>query len=151
MVARIDTLSLSIAGWSMASLTSVFLFFKPEIYTFGVVLVAIFLDAFFGLTVAVSKRKDFALSKLGRVTFFKISAYMSTLILLYMVEKLIVEDPFFGIRVAAGWAAACEFWSMSASILIIWPDAPFFRLIRRQLKGEIAAKMGQDLDDILED
>lgn len=149
MLLKLETVASSFIGWLIAVATAVYTFFLPEIYAFGVVFVAILLDAFFGLTVALGKRKDFALSKLGRITLFKISAYMATLILVFMVEKLAHDNGFIGVKVAAGWAAACEFWSMSASILILWPDAPFFKLMRKQLKGEIAAKLGQDLNDVL--
>lgn len=149
MLFKLESVAFSLAGWCIAIGTAVFTFFLPEIYAFGVVFVAIMLDAFFGLSVAVHSRRDFALSKLGRVTLFKMSAYMATLILVFMVEKMAHDQGFIGVKVAAGWAAACEFWSMSASILILWPEAPFFKLLRKQLKGEIAAKLNQNLDDVL--
>lgn len=151
MLSKLETVAGSLFGWLLATGTALLNFFLPEIYAFGVVFVAIMLDAFFGLTVALHTRKDFALSKLGRITLFKISAYMASLALVFMVEKLVHDGGFIGIKVAAGWAAACEFWSMSASILIIWPEAPFFKIMRRHLKGEIAAKLGKDVDDILPD
>lgn len=125
-------------------------FFKPEKFAFTVVLVAIFLDAVFGVWAAITQKK-FVLSKLGRVTFLKISAYFGALVMLYMVEKLLHDSGFFGIKLAAAIAAACEFWSMSASILIIWPKAYFFRIVRRQLRGEIESKLGKPVDDILEE
>jgi len=151
MFSKLETVAGSLLGWLLAAGAAVLNFFLPEMYAFGVVLVAIMLDAFFGLTVALYTRKDFALSKLGRITLFKISAYMASLCLVFMVEKLVHDGGFIGIKIAAAWAAACEFWSMSASILIIWPDAPFFKIMRRHLKGEIAAKLGKDIDDILSD
>ncbi len=107
------------------------------------------LQIYFGTIVSISKRKKFALSKLGRLTVFKIISYGAALVVVFMIEKLAHDTGFIGVKVAAGWAAACEFWSMSASILIIWPEAPFFRIMRRQLKGEISAKLGKPLDDIL--
>jgi hypothetical protein len=140
----------SFGGWLAALMFAVFNFFLPEIYAFGVVLTAIFLDAFFGLTVAVGVRGDFALSKLGRVTVFKISAYFAALAIIFMVERLLhQEGGFIGVKVAAGWAAACEFWSLSASVLVIWPDAPFFKIMRKQLKGEIESKLGKKVSDVL--
>lgn len=137
-------------GWLLAAVGSVLNFFAPESYAFTLVLVAILLDALFGTIVAI-KNDSFVLSKLGRVSFFKITAYFSALVSLYMVEKLTHDSGFIGIKIAAAWAAACEFWSMSAHILILWPEATFFKLMRRQLKGEIAAKMGDPLDDIFKD
>lgn len=142
----------SAVGWITAVCITAFNFFLPEIYAFGVVLTAIMLDALFGLTVAIGVRKNFVLSKLGRVTLFKISAYFATLIIAYMVEKLLHDEGgFISVKVVAGWAAACEFWSLSASILIVWPDAFFFKIMRKQLKGEIAAKLGVDVEDVLKE
>lgn len=135
-------------GWVLTSVSSAASFFAPERYSFSMVLVAVLLDAFFGTWVSLLNGK-FVLSKLGRVTTFKLLSYGAALAMLYMVEHLVHESGFIGVKVAAAWAVACEFWSMSASILIIWPDAVFFRILRRHLKGEIAAKLGHDIDDIL--
>lgn len=135
-------------GAALAALSSVAAFFAPEKYSFGLVLTAVLFDAFFGTWVSLRKG-NFVKSKLGRVTTFKIISYGASLVMVYMVERLIHDSGFVGVKVAAAWATACEFWSMSGSILIIWPNAPFFRIMRRQLKGEIAAKLGHDIDDIL--
>lgn len=137
-------------GLAITAITAVLNFFRPEKFAFTVVLVAIVLDAVFGVWAAITQKK-FVLSKLGRVTFMKISAYFGALIALYMVEKLLHDSGFFGIKIAAAIAAACEFWSMSASILIIWPEAYFFKIVRRQLRGEIESKLGKPVDDILKD
>ena len=139
----------SVYGWLLSSIFAGASFFATEKYCFYLVFVAILLDALFGTIVSISKRKKFALSKLGRLTVFKIISYGAALVVVFMIEKLAHDTGFIGVKVAAGWAAACEFWSMSASILIIWPEAPFFRIMRRQLKGEISAKLGKPLDDIL--
>jgi hypothetical protein len=42
---------------------------------------------------------------------------------------------------------------MSASMLIIYPNMPFLRIFRVQLKGEIASKLSKniDVDDIFND
>lgn len=138
----------SIWGWVFAAGAFFCNMIAPEWYCFAVVLTAIILDAFFGILVAI-KRKKFALSKLGRVTSFKITSYGACLVIVFLIEKIAHDTGFIGIKIAAAWAAACEFWSMSASILIIWPEAHFFRIMRKQLKGEIAAKLGKPIDDIL--
>lgn len=132
----------------LAALGTVGAFFAPEAYTFAVVLIAIVLDAVFGVTVSI-KNGGFVLSKLMRVTTFKMFSYGAALVMIYLAERLIHDTGLVGIKVAAGWALACEFWSMSASILIIWPDAYFFRIMRVHLRGEMQAKLGTDLADIL--
>jgi len=135
-------------GWLLTAVCSVLTFFASEKYAFTIVFVAILLDALFGIMVSVRNGR-FALSKLGRVTTFKIISYGASLVMVFMLEKLAHDQGFFGVKVAAAWAVACEFWSMSASILILWPEAAFFRIMRKHLKGEMAAKLGTDLDAIL--
>lgn len=135
-------------GWAIASVCSALTFFASERYAFTVVLAAILIDAVFGIIVSIMNGR-FLLSKLGRVTLFKIASYMAALVMIFMIERLAHDSGFLGVKVVAGWAVACEFWSMSASILIIWPEAAFFRILRRHLKGEISAKLGTDIADIL--
>lgn len=130
-------------GWALGILGSVLTFLAPEKYAFICVLVAILLDAFFGVMRSV-RAGGFVLSKLGQQTVFKIISYGAALVMVFMVERLAHDGGAFGVKVAAGWAIACEFWSISASVLILWPDATFFRVMRRHLRGEIAAKLGED-------
>ena len=132
----------------LAALGAAAAFFAPESYTFAVVLIAIMLDAVFGVTVSI-KNGGFVLSKLLRVTTFKMFSYGAALVMIYLAERLVHDTGLVGIKVAGGWALACEFWSMSASILIIWPDAYFFRIMRVHLRGEMQAKLGTDLDAVL--
>lgn len=130
-------------GWALGILGSVLAFLAPEKYAFGCVLVAILMDALFGVMRTV-KTGGFVLSKLGQQTLFKIISYGAALSMVFMLERLAHDGGAFGVKVAAGWAIACEFWSISASVLILWPDATFFRVMRRHLRGEIAAKLGED-------
>lgn len=137
-------------GWLLTGISSVITFFASEQYAFAVVLGAIFIDAYFGASVSLRNGK-FLLSKLGRATIFKITAYGACLVMVFMLEKLVHEQGFVGVKMAAAWALACEFWSTSANILIIWPEATFFKIMRRHLQGEMAAKLGVPIDDILTD
>lgn len=146
----IKKLMASSLGWIIALCSGVLSFFAPERYAFGIVLVAIILDALFGTYVSI-KSGRFVLSKLARVTTFKILSYGASLVMVFMLEKLAHDGSFIGVKVAAAWAIACEFWSMSASILIIWPDAVFFKIMRRHLRGEIESKIGKGIEDILPD
>lgn len=137
-------------GWVLGVGAFVFNYFSTEGASFTLVMVAILADALFGLMVAI-KYDKFILSKLGRVTMFKITSYFAPLVVLFMGEKLMHDSGLILVKAAAGWAAACELWSMSAHILILWPESPFFKLFRKQLKAEIAAKIGDPLDDIFKD
>lgn len=140
------TNSASVQGLTIVG--TVTAFFAPEAYTFLVVFIAVMLDMTFGVMVSI-KNGGFVLSKLLRVTWFKIFSYGAALVVVLLAERLLHDTGLVGVKVAAGWVLACEFWSMSASILIIWPEAYFFRIMRLQLKGEMQAKLGTDLDSVL--
>ncbi len=140
----------SVVGWIFLIFGMLFEFIAPEKNSFLFVTVAIILDAFFGILRSV-KLKQYVLSKLARVTLFKVFAYGAALFVAFMIEKLVHEEGFFAIKLAAVVALACEFWSMSASILIIWPEAKFFKLMRIHLAGEIDRKLGDGAADVLKD
>lgn len=143
------------AGSSIYSaLFAVFMFvvnyLAPEGFAFIIVFIAVFIDAFFGVLVAL-KNKRFILSTLGRRVFIKIIAYFSALLLLYLVEKLLHDNSFVLVKLASAWAVACEFWSLSAHVLILSPNAVFFKVARVHLRGEMEKKTGKDLSDILDE
>lgn len=140
----------SLYSWIVLAGATFINFIAPEWYTFAAVLGCVLIDGVFGVIVSWRK-KDFTLSKLGRVTVFKITSYGACLVMVFILEKIAHDDGFIGIKIAAAWACACEIWSFSASILIINPNAVFFKVLRNHLKGEIAAKLGVAPDDVFKD
>ncbi|PXV61252.1 hypothetical protein CLV62_12585 [Dysgonomonas alginatilytica] len=125
-------------------------FLLPEWYCFAVVGGGIVADLICGIIAAV-KLKKFILSKAIRDTCFKVGCYSFMLIGVFVIEKIAHDTGFIGIKVAAAIAAGCELWSISASLLIIYPDFPFLKIFRLQLKGEMESKTGKNLDNILND
>lgn len=124
-------------------------YLAPERLAFTIVLVAVLIDALFGILVSW-KHGNFILSELGRRTFLKLSAYYCALILIFLCEKLAHDEGFIAVKVASAWAVACEFWSFSAHVLILNPNAVFFRVARKHLQGEMQKKTGYDLDAPIE-
>lgn len=137
----------TVYAWLLTALVASANIILPEKFSFLVVLTAIVADAIWGIAVAV-KFKKYTLSKLLRVTIFKISSYGFCLYIVLLIEMLAHNTNLIGVKIVAAIAAVCELWSMSASMLIIYPDFPFLKLFRRQLKGEIASKTGKNVDDI---
>lgn len=130
-------------GWLVGVFSMVLAFFASEKYAFLCVLVAVLVDAWFGIVRSI-RTGGFVLSKLGQQTMFKITAYGAALVMVFMIERLAHDGGALGVKAAAAIAMACELWSISASVLIVWPDATFFRIFRKHLRGEIAAKLGED-------
>lgn len=140
-------------GWFLAAITASITFIQPEIWSFYVVGGAILADLIWGIAAAV-KLKKFILSKALRETVKKVGIYSFALVGALAIEQIAhAEGSFIMIRTIALFAAVCEFWSMSASMLIVKPDMPFLKLFRGQLKGEIQSKVSKNvnIDEILKD
>ena len=114
------------------------------------VLAAIIFDGIWGVA-AARKTGKFILSELGKDTLKKIGAYGTALVMVMLIENLafgshqIISDEGantrFIVDIVATLIAAVEFWSICGNILIIYPNAIFFRLLKPTLIGEIARKM----------
>ena len=133
-------------GWVVALLSAFATIIAPEKTSFIVVGLAIMADLFWGVAAAI-KLKKFFLSTALRDTVKKIGIYSFALLGAFAIESIAhAEGTFIAVRTIAIFAAVCEFWSMSASMLIIYPNMPFLRIFRMQLKGEIASKLSKNID-----
>ena len=133
-------------GWFLTVMTASITIIQPEAWSFGVVGFVILADLFWGVAAAV-KLKKFILSTALRETVKKIGIYSFVMVSVLITERILhLDGSFVAVKVTAVFAAVCELWSMSASMLIIKPDMPFLRLFRLQLKGEIEAKMNKNVD-----
>lgn len=137
-------------GYILIALTFFLNLIQPEWFCFAVVGCGILADLFWGI-IAAFKLKKFVLSKALRQTCYKIGGYSFMLVGIFLIEKIVHDSGFIGIKVAAALAASCELWSISASILIVMPNFPFLKIFRLQLKGEMESKTGKNLDNILND
>ena len=140
-------------GWMLAMVSTLIAFITPEKVSFLVVGGAILADLFWGI-VASLKLKKFLLSAALRETIKKIGVYSFALMGAMAIEAIAhIEGTFIAVRTVAILASVCEFWSMSASMLIVYPKMPFLKLLRGQLKGEIESKIKRNvnIDEILKD
>lgn len=140
-------------GWIVVLFAMLVTFIEPEKTSFIVVGLAILSDLFWGIAAAI-KLKKFFLSTALRDTVKKIGIYSFALLGAMGIESIAhAEGTFVAVRTIAIFAAVCEFWSMSASMLIIYPNMPFLRIFRSQLKGEIESKLSKnvDIDEIFKD
>lgn len=143
----------SVYGWFLALMTAAITFIQPEAWSFYVVAGGIIADLAWGIAAAI-KLKKFLLSKALRETVKKTGIYSFALLGAMAIEKIThTEGSFIAVKTIAVFASVCEFWSMSASMLIIKPNMPFLKLFRGQLKGEIASKVSKNvnIDEIFKD
>ena len=116
------------------------------------VVTTVILDLIWGVWASVI-RGQFAKSELFRETIRKMTAYITALVVFILCEKNIPGDTFFIVSIISTIICATELWSMSANILIVIPNAVFFKLLRPALKSEIASKLHvseEKVDEILD-
>ena len=114
------------------------------------ILVAVTFDALFGIWVA-RRQGRFILSELLRTTFFKLMVYLNLVVVFVFIDKFAgaggLETRITTMIVASAICLA-EAWSSCGNALIINPNFPLLRLLRRALTGEIARKLEIDPDQV---
>lgn len=156
-IERLEELFSTLWGVIIAFSLAMFNFFAGYKVALVVVLMAIVFDGVWGIA-AARKQGKFALSELMRDTLKKISAYGTALVMVMLIENLAFgshemmseegSHSRFVVDIVATLIAAVEFWSICGNILIVHPNAVFFRLIKFPLIGEIARKLKISEDEV---
>ena len=139
----------TVQGWGIWLFLSLVGYFEGHKFIVFLVVAVTMLDAAWGIAVSL-KRGKFTLSELARLTIDKVAVYGCAMFVFVGLDK------FTGGTLTASVVGAAivliEFWSMSASMLIINPQMPFLRILKKVLTGEIASKLNiavEDVEDIL--
>lgn len=111
------------------------------------VVLAIAVDLVWGIAAAVKQGK-FTKSELMRETVGKITGYLSVVLLFILAEKCIPGDSFWVSGIVTAIIIATEAWSICGNVLIVFPNAVFFKLLKPALKGELASKLGVSEDKV---
>ena len=136
----------SIYGYLIFCAVLITNFISGEKTAITLVLLAITADLFFGIWSSI-KQKKFAKSQLIQDTFVKVMVYGIPLVLIGLCENHFTGTNV-GFYAACALAFGCEMWSVSAHILIIAPNMPFFKILRFQLQDEIKSKTGKDINEL---
>lgn len=107
--------------------------------------VVTFMDAFWGIAVSLKQGK-FTLSELLRLTISKLAVYGCVLFVFVGLDK-ITDSVITGSLVGAA-IVLVEFWSSCASMLILFPNFLFLKLMKKALTGEIASKLHISEDEV---
>lgn len=136
----------TLQGWAIA--VGVLLaeyFFADHGTVVWLVLAVTLLDAVWGIAVSVT-HGQFTLSELMRLTVAKIAVYGCALAVFIGLDKVTGVE--LGTDVVGSAVILCEGWSMSASMLILFPHIPVLQLLKKALTGEIANKLRVDVEDV---
>ena len=124
------------SGW--VSLLGVFWanFFAGYQSAIDAVVIVVTLDLAWAIASAI-KRGTFAYSYLVKESVNKLSVYGSVIVGFVVLDKLV------GMALPVTTIVVCllislvELWSMAGSMLIVFPNMPFLRLLRPILRGEM--------------
>jgi hypothetical protein len=133
---KLQAILSTFSGW--VSLLGVFLanFFAGYQSAIEAVVIVVTLDLAWAIASAI-KRGTFAYSYLGKESVSKLSVYGSVIVGFVVLDKLV------GMALPVTTIVVCllislvELWSMAGSMLIVFPNMPFLRLLRPILRGEM--------------
>ena len=142
---RFNAILHTVQGWIAALVLLIADYIAGHEFAVWLVVGITIMDAVWGIAVSI-KRGKFALSELARLTVAKLAVYGCAMLTFIGVDKLIDAD----ITTAAVATAITlvEFWSSCGSMLILYPNLPALRLLKKALIGEIASKLHIPEDEV---
>lgn len=135
---RLENILQTFQGWITALCILFLNYISGHEFTVGLVMAVTLMDAAWGIAVSI-KRGRFALSELARLTVNKFAVYGCAILTLIGIDKVIEME--ITTPTIAAVITLVELWSACGSMLIINPQMPFLRLLKKALTGEIAAKL----------
>ena len=148
LVLKLRLIFSTIFGWGMTFMIFVAGTFGVKAMLFHWVLAALFVDFFFGCWSSI-KLKKFKISIALYFTAVKLVMYFVLFFMPLVLEKVLSNNDI-GVGTIFVTALLCsaEFFSTCAHMLIIKPDFPAIRIMRKILAGEIAHKLGILPEDV---
>lgn len=134
-------------GWLLCAALLVTNFIVGYEKMVGFTVMAIVLDAVWGIAASLIQKR-FALSELARDTIAKLAVYGTAVFAFILVDKLAGISGGLTTSVICIGIILVELWSMSASMLICFPNMPFLKILKRALAGEIASKLNVKPEDV---
>lgn len=148
---RLESILHTVQGWFVC-LGVLFLdYIAGHEFAVGLVVGVTLMDAAWGIAVSIKQGK-FALSELARLTIAKFGVYGCALLAFIGIDK-VVSTELIASTVATG-ITLVELWSAMGNMLIIYPEMPALKLLKKALTGEIASKLHiepEEVDTVLKD
>ena len=148
LVLKLRLIFSTVMGWGMMFMMFVAATFGVKAQLFHCVLLALFIDLFFGCWSSLKVRK-FKISIALYSTAVKLVMYFVLFFMPLVLEKVLINnDISIGTVFVTALLCAAEFFSVCAHMLIIKPDLPAVKMMKKLLSGEIAHKLGVHEDDV---
>jgi hypothetical protein len=139
-----------VGGRWLAFMTFLSTFIGEEMILAHYILIAILFDLVFG-SITSYKNGKFTVSVLLAKTPMKIAIYLTIFTMMAMAESVLFKTTGYVTRLTASLLVVSEVWSILGHILIIKPNFPVVRLLKKQLSTEIEKKLGINLNEELKD
>ena len=125
-------------GWVLGLGFALGNYFAAHSFIIFLVVAVTLIDAAWGIAVSIHCGR-FTRSELGRLTIAKLAVYGCVIFVFVGLDKFI--DSTLATSLVAAAIVLVEFWSSCASMLILFPNFLFLRLLKKALIGEIASKL----------
>lgn len=135
---RFSAILHTVHGWIAALVLLIADYIAGHEFAVGLVVAITIMDAVWGIAVSI-KRGKFALSELARLTVAKFAVYGCAMLTFIGIDRIIDAD--ITTAAIATVITLVEFWSSCGSMLILYPNLPALRLLKKALIGEIASKL----------
>ena len=135
---RFSAILHTVQGWIAALVLLIADYIAGHEFAVGLVVAITIMDAVWGIAVSI-KRGKFALSELARLTVAKFAVYGCAMLTFIGIDRIIDAD--ITTTAIATVITLVEFWSSCGSMLILYPNLPALRLLKKALIGEIASKL----------
>jgi hypothetical protein len=135
---RFSAILHTVQGWIAALVLLIADYIAGHEFAVGLVVAITIMDAVWGIAVSI-KRGKFALSELARLTVAKFAVYGCAMLTFIGIDRIIDAD--ITTAAIATVITLVEFWSSCGSMLILYPNLPALRLLKKALIGEIASKL----------
>lgn len=132
-------------GWITGLCLLLIDYFAGHKFVVFLVMAVTIMDAIWGIAVSIKQGK-FTLSELARLTVAKLAVYGCAMFVFVGLDK--IANTILSAAIVGTVIILVEFWSSCASMLILFPNFLFLRLLKKALAGEIAAKLHVDAAEV---
>lgn len=145
IIERLEVILATVWGWLLTLGVILLNYIAGNEFAVGLVVAITVMDAIWGIAVSI-KRGKFALSELARQTVAKFAVYGCAMLTFIGIDRII--DITLTASAIAAVITIVEFWSSCGSMLIIYPNMPALKLMKRALIGEIASKLNIEPEEV---
>lgn len=146
-ISRLGSVLSTSCGWATFAALAVMDYIGGHSFVVFLVLAATIIDAVWGIAVSL-KQGEFTKSELARLTIAKFAVYGCAMFIFIGLDKFV--DTTITASIVGALIVLVEFWSSCGSMLILFPNFLFLRIMKKALVGEVASKLKISEEEAME-